>query len=128
MMTYQGAADELTSYGIHAKANEPHSFLGTQMQTHAGDFSSAEQAKAQPTRPSSPATSPPPSATSRRRCLSVPPTTSSTQTDPPPTPVSASTSRPWPTPRKPFSSSLTGPRATSGSARLISAWATSTKL
>ena len=47
MMTYQGAADELTSYGIHAKANEPHSFLGTQMQTHAGDFSSAEQAKAQ---------------------------------------------------------------------------------
>ena len=47
MMTYQGAADELTSYGIHAKANEPHSFLGTQLQTHAGDFSSAEQAKSQ---------------------------------------------------------------------------------
>ena len=42
MMTYLGTADEVTSYGIHAKANEPHSFLGTQMQTHAF----AEQAKA----------------------------------------------------------------------------------
>ena len=50
------------------------------------------------TRPSPPANSPPPLATSRRRCLSVPPTTSSTQTDQPPTPVSACTPWPWPTP------------------------------
>lgn len=43
MMTYQGVADEVTSYGIYAKANEPQSFLGAPMQTH--DL--AEQAKAQ---------------------------------------------------------------------------------
>ncbi|GFS35515.1 stress-inducible protein [Actinidia rufa] len=66
---------------------------------------------------SPPATTPTQSTTSRRRSVSLRTTTSSTPTDHhPPTPPPESSSRPFPTPRRPSRSSPTGPRATIASA------------